>query len=84
MKENGWMYVCCTIVAHHDNFYGDGYWQLGFESVIELFHNEHHYQNHQGDHHVTHVAGGYRTEDDLQGLKKICFRNSDTAETALK
>lgn len=55
---------------HHDNLYGDWHWQLGFESVVQLLHDEHHHHDHQGDHNVTHIAGGYFVEDDLQGLKE--------------
>lgn len=57
-------------VAHHDDLDGDGHRQLGFESVVQLLHREHHHHDHQGDHQVTHVGGGDLIEDDLQGLKR--------------
>lgn len=64
-------------VAHHDNLYGDGHRQLGFKSVVHLLHTEHHHHDHQRDHHVTHIGGGYLIEDDLQGLKKRKKMNGD-------
>lgn len=56
-------------VAHHDNLYGDGHGQLGFEPVIQLLYDEHHHHDHQGDHHITDIGGGDLVEDDLQGLR---------------
>lgn len=52
-------------VAHHDNLYRDGNRQLGFEPVIYLFHNEYNHHDHEGDHHITHIAGGDLLKNDL-------------------
>ncbi len=67
--------ILCN-VAHHYNLYGDGHWQLWFESVIYLLHDEHHHHDHQGNHHITHIGLGYLIKDDLQGLEKITTKKS--------
>lgn len=52
-------------VSHHNNFYGDGNRQLGFEFVIQLLHNEHHHHDHYGHHQVADVGGGDLFKDHL-------------------
>lgn len=61
----------CATHAHHDDLYGDRNRQLRSVSDIEFLYDEHNHHDHQGDHYVTHVAGGYLAKYDLQGLKKI-------------
>lgn len=67
-NPEGW---CCATHAHHDDLYGDRNRQLRSESVVEFLYDEHNHHDHQGDHYVAHVAGGYLAKYGLQGLKKI-------------
>lgn len=55
-------------LSHHDDLYGNGNRQLGFISVIQLLHNEHHHHDHDGHHQVTDVGRSDLNKDLFKGL----------------